>query len=57
MSPLLEDLKDSIYAIYDGAHICTQPNDPFTLEPRDSSMVHCLGSSVMLFNLGVFSPR
>jgi hypothetical protein len=40
-----------------GVHICTRPNDPFTLEPKDSSMVDYPGNFIMLFNLGGPQPQ
>ncbi len=34
-----------------GIHICIRLNDPFTLEPKDSSMVDYVGNSIMLYGL------
>ncbi len=41
--------------INDGPHISTQTNDPFSLEPKDSSMVDCLSSFIILFSVGTSS--
>jgi hypothetical protein len=54
---LVKDLKDSIYATNDGAHIFTQLNDPFVFKPKYSSMAYYLGSFVVLFGLGGPQPH
>jgi hypothetical protein len=54
---LVKDLKDSIWAINDGAYICTWPNDPFTLELKDSPWWTIGGSSIMLFGFKGPQPR
>ncbi len=50
-------MKDSIYAINNGAHICTRLNDPFTLELKDSPWWIANGSFIMLFNFRGLQPQ
>jgi hypothetical protein len=54
---LVEDLKDSIYVVNDGAHIYTQPNDPFILELKDSPWWIVGGSFIMLYISRDLNPK